>query len=73
MLYIGNLLEEERIYTEWENNQMYLKYAAPVRESLDKIYLSPGAEPYADFFKRELPTLAKQGAIRRSQNPFRNK
>ena len=24
-------------------------------------------------FKRELPTLAKQGGIRRSQNPFRNK
>ena len=73
MLYIGNLLEEERIYTDWDGKQMYLEYAAPVRESLDKIYLSPGAEPYADFFKRELPTLAKQGAIRRSQNPFRNK
>ena len=73
MLYIGNLLEEERIYTDWGAKQMYLEYAAPVRNSLDKIYLSPGAEPYADFFKRELPTLAKQGAIRRSQNPFRNK
>ena len=73
MLYIGNLLEEERIYTDWDGKQMYLEYAAPVRESLDKIYLSPGAEPYADFFKRKLPTLAKQGGIRRSKNPFRNK
>ena len=73
MVYIGDLLEDERIHTEWENNQMYLEYAAPVRNSLDKIYLSPGAEPYADFFKRELPHLAKQGGIRRSQNPFRNK
>ena len=73
MLYIGNLLEEERIYTDWGAKQMYLEYAAPVRNSLDKIYLSPGAEPYADFFKRELPHLAKQGGIRRSQNPFRNK
>ena len=73
MLYIGNLLEEERIYTDWDGKQMYLEYAAPVRESLDKIYLSPGAEPYADFFKRELPHLAKQGGIRRSKNPFRNK
>ena len=73
MFYISDLLEDERIHTEWENNQMYLEYAAPVRNSLDKIYLSPGAEPYADFFKRELPTLAKQGGIRRSQNPFRNK
>ena len=73
MVYIGDLLEDERIHTEWENNQMYLEYAEPVGKALDKIYLSPGAEPYADFFKRELPTLAKQGGIRRSQNPFRNK
>ena len=73
MLYIGNLLEEERIYTDWDGKQMYLEYAAPVRNSLDKIYLSPGAEPYADFFKRELPHLAKKGGIRRSKNPFRNK
>ena len=73
MLYIGNLLEEERIYTDWDGKQMYLEYAEPVRNSLNKIYLSPGAEPYADFFKRELPHLAKQGGIRRSQNPFRNK
>jgi len=73
MVYIGDLLEDERIHTEWENNQMYLEYAEPVRESLDKIYLSPGAEPYADFFKRKLRNLAKEGGIRRSQNPFRNK
>ena len=73
MVYIGDLPEDERIHTEWENNQMYLEYAEPVRKSLDKIYLSPGAEPYADFFKRELPHLAKKGGIRRSQNPFRNK
>ena len=73
MVYIGDLLEDKRIHTEWENNQMYLEYAEPVRKSLDKIYLSPGAEPYADFFKRELPHLAKKGGIRRSQNPFRNK
>ena len=73
MVYIGDLPKDERIHTEWENNQMYLEYAEPVGKALDKIYLSPGAEPYADFFKRELPTLAKQGGIRRSQNPFRNK
>jgi len=73
MLYIGNLLEEERIYTDWDAKQMYLEYAPAVRESLKKIYLSPGAEPYADFFKRELPHLAETGDIRRSQNPFRNK
>ena len=73
MVYIGDLPKDERIHTEWENNQMYLEYAEPVGKALDKIYLSPGAEPYADFFKRELPHLAKKGGIRRSQNPFRNK
>ena len=74
MVYIiGDLLKDERIRTDWGAKQMYLEYAEPVRESLDKIYLSPGAEPYADFFKRELPHLAKKGGIRRSKNPFRNK
>ena len=73
MVYIGDLPEDERIHTEWENNQMYFEYAEPVGKALDKIYLSPGAEPYADFFKRELPHLAKKGGIRRSKNPFRNK
>ena len=74
MVYIiGDLLKDERIRTDWGAKQMYLEYAAPVTNSLDKIYLSPGAEPYADFFKRELPHLAKKGGIRRSQNPFRNK
>ena len=74
MVYIiGDLLKDERIRTDWGAKQMYLEYAAPVRNSLDKIYLSPGAEPYEDFYKRELPHLAKKGGIRRSQNPFRNK
>ena len=74
MVYIiGDLLKDKRIRTDWGAKQMYLEYAAPVRNSLDKIYLSPGAELYADFFKRELPHLAKKGGIRRSQNPFRNK
>ena len=74
MIYIiGDLLKDERIRTDWGAKQMYLEYAEPVRKSLDKICLSPGAEPHADFFKRELPHLAKKGGIRRSQNPFRNK
>ena len=73
MIYIGNLLNDKRIHTDWNARQMYLEYSVSVRDSLNKIYLSPGAEPYADFFKRELPELAKNGSIRRSQNPFRNK
>lgn len=73
MIYIGDLLNDERIRTDWNARQMYLEYSVSVRDSLNKIYLSPGAEPYADFFKRELPELAKNGSIRRSQNPFRNK
>ena len=73
MIYIGDLLNDKRIHTDWNARQMYLEYSVSVRDSLNKIYLSPGAEPYADFFKRELPELAKNGSIRRSQNPFRNK
>ena len=66
MVYIGDLPEDERIHTEWENNQMYLEYAEPVRESLDKIYLSPGAEPYADFFQ----TQTAESGERRRHPPF---
>ena len=73
MIYIGDLLNDKRIHTDWNARQMYFEYSVSVRDSLNKIYLSPGAEPYADFFKRELPELAKNGSIRRSQNPFRNK
>ena len=73
MIYIGDLLNDKRIHTDWNARQMYFEYSVSVRDSLNKIYLSPGAEPYADFFKRSLPELAKNGSIRRSQNPFRNK
>ncbi len=73
ILYIGNLPEDKRIHTDWDSKLMYIEYDASVRDSLDKIYLSPGAEPYADFFKCELPNQAQSGGIRSSQNPFRNK
>jgi len=73
MLYICDLINDNRIRADWNNRQMYIEYEPLVRDSLDKIYLSPGAEPYADFFKRSLPDLARSGKIRRSQNPFRNK
>ena len=72
MIYITSL-EDTRIKSEWDNKRMYLEYAAPVKDALDKIYLSPGAQPHEDFFKKELPHLAKTGKIRHSQNPFRNK
>ena len=72
MLYITSL-EDTRIKSEWDNKRMYLEYATPVKEALDKIYLSPGAQPHEDFFKKELPDLAKEGKIRHSRNPFRNK
>jgi len=73
MFYICDLINDNRIRADWNNRQMYIEYEPLVRDSLDKIYLSPGAEPYADFFKRRLPDLARSGKIRRSQNPFRNK
>ncbi len=72
MLYITSL-DDARIKSEWDNKRMYLEYATPVKEALDKIYLSPGAQPHEYFFKKELSALAKAGKIRHSQNPFRNK
>ena len=72
MLYITSL-DDVRIKSEWDNKRMYLEYATPVKEVLDKIYLSPGAQPHEDFFKKELLELAKAGKIRHSRNPFRNK
>ena len=73
MLYISDIATDSMIKSRWDIKQMYVEYSIPVKDSLDKIYLSPGAQPYEDFFKKELPDLAKTGKIRHSRNPFRNK
>lgn len=73
MIYISDMANDSVIKSRWDIKQMYVEYPIPVKDSLDKIYLSPGAQSHEDFFKKELPDLAQKGKIRHSRNPFRNK
>ena len=59
MLYITSL-DDARIKSEWDNKRMYLEYATPVKEALDKIYLSPGAQPHEYFSKKNCLLWRKQ-------------
>ena len=69
IFFITNLFDE-RIISNINHKSMYLEYEPPVREYIDKIYLSNGASQYEDFFIRSLRDSSK---VCRSRNPFRNK
>lgn len=73
MIYITSL-DNEKIQLDWESKQVYIEYEPEVKAYLDKIYLSPGALIYEDFFRHELddPKNPKK-KVRISSNPFRNK
>ena len=73
MIYITSL-DNEKIQLDWESKQVYIEYEPEVKAHLDKIYLSPGALIYEDFFRHELddPKNPKK-RVRISSNPFRNK
>ena len=73
MIYITSL-DNEKIQLDWESKQVYIEYEPEVKAHLDKIYLSPGALIYEDFFRHELddPQSPKK-KVRISSNPFRNK
>ena len=73
MIHITSL-DNEKIQLDWESKQVYIEYEPEVRAHLDKIYLSPGALIYEDFFRHELddPNNPKK-RVRISSNPFRNK
>ena len=73
MIYITSL-DNEKIQLDWESKQVYIEYEPEVKAHLDKIYLSPGALIYEDFFRHELddPNNPKK-RVRISSNPFRNK
>ena len=73
MIYITSL-DNEKVQLDWESKQVYIEYEPEVKAHLDKIYLSPGALIYEDFFRRELddPNNPKK-RVRISSNPFRNK
>ena len=73
MIYITSL-NNEKVQLDWESKQVYIEYEPEVKAHLDKIYLSPGALIYEDFFRHELddPQNPKK-KVRISSNPFRNK
>ena len=82
IMYITHL-RDEKIRHDWEEQQMYVEYEEPVLPHIDKIYLSPGAAKYQDFFRILLDQKEGDGLdrkenddkskVRISQNPFRNK
>lgn len=71
MIYITDL-NDEKICEDWHNKNLYINYDVEVKNMVDKIYLSPGAYVYADFFRRMLPkNKDNKERVRRSDNPFR--
>ena len=74
---------DEKIHSNREEQKMYVEYEEPVLPRIDKIYLSPGAAKYQDFFRILLDQKEddepdkkedeNESKVRISQNPFRNK
>ena len=66
-------LHDEKIRHDWEKQWMYVEYKEKVLPHIDKIWLSPGAAKYQDFFRILLDQGSGKSKVRISQNPFRNK
>jgi len=66
-------LHDEKIHHDWEKQWMYVEYKEQVLPHIDKIWLSPGAAKYQDFFRILLDRNSQESKVRISQNPFRNK
>ena len=66
-------LHDEKIHHDWEKQWMYVEYKEEVRPHIDKIWLSPGAAKYQDFFRILLDKGENDNKVHISQNPFRNK
>ena len=64
---------DEKIHSDREKQWMYVEYEEPVLPHIDKIWLSPGAAKYQDFFRILLDQGSGKSKVRISQNPFRNK
>ena len=64
---------DEKIHSDREEQKMYVEYEVPVLPQIDKIWLSPGAAKYQDFFRILLDKEDNDDKVRISQNPFRNK
>ena len=82
IMYITHL-HDEKIHHDWEKQWMYVEYEEHVLPLIDKIWLSPGAAKYQDFFRILLDQKEDdepdkkedeiESKVRISQNPFRNK
>lgn len=70
MIYITDI-DDQKI-TALDLNQMYIEYEPNVRDSVDKVYLSPGAVKHYDLFRKILKDKDNNKVIV-SKNPFRNK
>ena len=64
---------DEKIHSDREEQKMYVEYKEKVLPHIDKIWLSPGAAKYQDFFRILLDKGENDNKVRISQNPFRNK
>ena len=64
---------DEKIHSNREKQWMYVEYEEKVLPHIDKIWLSPGAAKYQDFFRILLDKGENDDKVRISQNPFRNK
>ena len=64
---------DEKVHSNREEQKMYVEYEEPVLPHIDKIWLSPGAAKYQDFFRILLDRNGQESKVRISQNPFRNK
>ena len=64
---------DEKIHSNREKQWMYVEYEESVLPHIDKIWLSPGAAKYQDFFRIRLDQGSGKSKVRISQNPFRNK
>ena len=64
---------DKKIHSDREEQKMYVEYKEEVLPHIDKIWLSPGAAKYQDFFRILLDKGENDDKVRISQNPFRNK
>ena len=64
---------DKKIHSNREEQKMYVEYEESVLSRIDKIWLSPGAAKYQDFFRILLDQGSGKSKVRISQNPFRNK
>ncbi len=72
IMYITHI-HDEKVHSNWEKQWMYVEYKEKVLPHIDKIWLSPGAAKYQDFFRILLDQGSGKSKVRISQNPFRNK